>query len=154
MNALDSYSEDETAEKIILQPFAMGGFVQNPGNTNRMTSIAQPLIPLVKCPYNEIGYKYLKHLKSTDIKWLIEKWGEPHHHSHAKDVNGELWKVANESYNIGREKDDDDFKEEERRLLAEEDRYEKQTSRKQSSSSLLFWLIAILIILIYALYKC
>ena len=40
---LDSYSEDETAEKIILQPLTMGSFVQNSGGNTNSNSLFQSI---------------------------------------------------------------------------------------------------------------
>jgi hypothetical protein len=44
--------------------------------------------------YNDIGYEHLGLLNKTDIKWLVESFGEPTKHCNAKDANFEQWKKA------------------------------------------------------------
>jgi hypothetical protein len=41
--------------------------------------------------YKTLGYKYLKLLKKTDVKWLIENWQEPEDHNTLYELHKELW---------------------------------------------------------------
>ena len=62
------------------------------------TLTAQPLIGQITNPYHQIGSKELKLLKTTDIKWLVERWGEPNRHSNAKAANKILLKEAADKF--------------------------------------------------------
>jgi hypothetical protein len=138
-------------------------------NQEHMCSIAQPFIPRIKCPYEEIGYEFLKQLTVTDVKWIVGKWGEPKRHSNAKDVNGDLWVEANEAYRVGGEKEEAEQEEELERILAEEEEEEEEeeerilaeeeytiTSKpeKKSESTSVIEVVIILVIMIYVLTKC
>lgn len=41
--------------------------------------------------YNELGYKELKLLNATDIKWLIETWGDPRQHTTLHQLHKSVW---------------------------------------------------------------
>ncbi len=42
-------------------------------------------------PYERLGYRHLELLKSTDVKWFVEAWGEPVEHQMARDLYADLW---------------------------------------------------------------
>ncbi|MBC2595637.1 hypothetical protein H5P28_15320 [Ruficoccus amylovorans] len=49
--------------------------------------------------YNEIGYKNLNLLLKTDIKWIVESWGEPLSHTSYHQVYIELWRLYEDFMN-------------------------------------------------------
>lgn len=69
-------------------------------------STARSCIKGIKAPYDTIGYKNLSLLNKTDVKWLVEAFGEPRSHSSARDANLELWQQAVETFRSTEEKDE------------------------------------------------
>lgn len=43
--------------------------------------------------YKNLGYTELNLLNKTDVKWLIESWGEPEIHSTLHSVHFDVWQV-------------------------------------------------------------
>ena len=41
--------------------------------------------------YSELGYRKLSLLNKTDVKWLIEAWGEPESHTTLNLIHRSLW---------------------------------------------------------------
>ena len=41
--------------------------------------------------YSELGYRKLALLNKTDVKWLIEAWGEPESHTTLNAIHRSLW---------------------------------------------------------------
>lgn len=41
--------------------------------------------------YSELGYRNLSLLNKTDVKWLIEAWGEPHSHTILHAIHRSVW---------------------------------------------------------------
>jgi len=88
-----------------------------------LRSTARPFIKAIKAPYKRIGYANLvirmtdKHgahsfvpiLKKTDVKWLVEAFGEPDAHSTAQDANPELWQQAVEAFRAASQRDKQQF---------------------------------------------
>lgn len=70
---------------------------------------AQPFIGQIAYPYHQIGYEKLNILKTTDIKWLVEKWGEPKRHSNSKTVNKNLLKEAAEKFATAAKKSEEEL---------------------------------------------
>lgn len=48
--------------------------------------------------YAEIGYKHLKGLKETDVKWLVDAWGEPLSHSTLNWKYSEKWQALEDDW--------------------------------------------------------
>jgi hypothetical protein len=48
-------------------------------------------LELIKSPYTEIGYKFLPLLKKTDIRRLVEAYGEPRSHVSMRERFRERW---------------------------------------------------------------
>ncbi len=42
-------------------------------------------------PYNDLGYEQLPLLSKTDIKWMIQAWGEPNTHTHMRQLHARQW---------------------------------------------------------------
>lgn len=73
------------------------------------TLTAKPFIDQISHPYDQVGYRELKLLNTTDIKWLVEQWGEPNRHSKAKAANKKLFKDAREKFATAAKKSQDDL---------------------------------------------
>lgn len=58
---------------------------------NIMESIPGKIIKSLTFDYDELGYKHLKLLKITDIKWLVSVWGEPSNHTTLHNLYQPLW---------------------------------------------------------------
>lgn len=50
--------------------------------------------------YYQLGYKKLELLKTTDVKWLVECWGEPQRHSTLNNEYKELWLEYEAKYEL------------------------------------------------------
>jgi hypothetical protein len=72
-------------------------------------STAHSCIKGLKSPYETIGYKNLGLLNQTDVKWLVEAFGEPEAHRTAREVNPELWQRAVELFRQAEGKDEKHF---------------------------------------------
>jgi len=62
--------------------------------------VANHFIPRIKCDYNLVGYEYLDMLVVTDVKWIVEAWGEPKRHRHARQINGALYEETVARYKM------------------------------------------------------
>jgi len=78
-------------------------------NERLLFSTARPFIKAIKTPYEMIGYANLALLNKTDIKWLVEAFGEPAGHSTARDANCDLWQRAVEAFRAGALRDEQHF---------------------------------------------
>lgn len=58
---------------------------------NIIESIPGNEIKSLSFDYDTLGYKHLKLLKPTDIKWLVFSWGEPSSHTTLHDLYHSLW---------------------------------------------------------------
>ena len=47
-----------------------------------------------RIPYNDIGYSKLSMLNGTDVKWILDQFGEPIKHSTAREYFSDLYKNA------------------------------------------------------------
>jgi len=97
-------------------------------------STARSSIQGIKAPYKTVGYKELGLLKKTDIKWLIEAFGEPEQHTNAKEANPELYEQAIEKFRVAREKDEQEWQRESDRLFGSWDEL-RAAGRKRSKST-------------------
>jgi hypothetical protein len=46
---------------------------------------------IIKSIYSDIGYKYLELLNKSDIKWLVNAWGEPINHADPRQIYLTEW---------------------------------------------------------------
>ena len=60
----------------------------------------------LELPYEEIGYEKLELLNKTDVKWLVEAWGEPSTHQIAQQFHKALWKDAVQKYRANLRKEE------------------------------------------------
>ena len=74
-----------------------------------LRSATRPFIKRIQAPYKTIGYANLYLLKKTDVKWLVEAFGEPEAHSTARDANLELWQEAVEAFRAAAVQDEQKF---------------------------------------------
>ena len=72
-------------------------------------STARSCIKGLKAPYDIIGYQNLALLNKTDVKWLVEAFGEPARHSTAREANPELWQRAVNAFREAEGKDEQHF---------------------------------------------
>ncbi len=62
---------------------------------NKLASrTAKEFTPRIACSYAQMGHKRLPALGKTDIKWLVERWGDVEGHCGAVDANRALWQEA------------------------------------------------------------
>lgn len=95
---------------------------------------AHSIIEEIKAPYKTVGYKELGLLKKTDVKWLIEAFGEPGQHTNAKEANPELYEQAVEKFRVAREKDEQQWQRESDRLFGSWDEL-RSAGRKRTKIS-------------------
>lgn len=86
-------------------------------------STARQFVKAIKAPYKTIGYanllvcmtnghaiqSFVPILKKTDVKWLVEAFGEPDTHLTARDANPELWQQAVEAFQDAAQRDEEHF---------------------------------------------
>jgi len=71
--------------------------------------------------YAHLGYRELSLLNKTDIKWLIEAWGEPSSHATLNDLHEDLWNEYETKLIHRRKEDGEKFKSELASLVLKED---------------------------------
>jgi len=65
-------------------------FLRQPGY-NVVESIPGKIIKSLPFSYNNLGYNKLNLLNKTDIKWIVELWGEPQAHSTLNEIHNDTW---------------------------------------------------------------
>lgn len=60
--------------------------------------------------YSRLGYRELSLLNKTDVKWLVEAWGEPSSHSTLNDLHKDLWNEYEAKLINRRKEDEEKFK--------------------------------------------
>ena len=103
----------------------------------------------IKSPYKTVGYKELGLLRTTDIKWLIETFGEPNEHKNAKEANPELWDQAVEKFRLAREKDEQRLQRESKRLFGNVPSMEDWAKSKKRKNKGCLTMIAIVIVPVF-----
>ncbi|MEX0726211.1 MAG: hypothetical protein WD065_08080 [Planctomycetaceae bacterium] len=78
-------------------------------NERILHSTARSSVKGIKTTYQIIGYDNLAILNKTDVKWLVEEFGEPDCHSTAKDANPDLWHRAVEAFQAAAQRDEQHF---------------------------------------------
>jgi hypothetical protein len=78
-------------------------------NERILHSTARLSIKGIKTPYETIGYANLALLNRTDVKWLVETFGEPASHLTAEDANSDLCQQAVEAFQAAAERDEQHF---------------------------------------------
>ena len=58
---------------------------------NVMESIPGGLLFNMPVYYSELGYTKLKLLNKTDVKWIVEEWGEPIKHTTLHKKHNNIW---------------------------------------------------------------
>lgn len=58
---------------------------------NVLSLVPGEKLKTLKFEYNTLGYKYLRLLQKTDVKWLVENWQEPESHNTLYEFHKELW---------------------------------------------------------------
>ena len=58
---------------------------------NILESIPGNLVKNLPFSYHQLGYKSLWLLNKTDIKWIVEIWGEADNHSTLKEIHNNIW---------------------------------------------------------------
>ena len=58
---------------------------------NVIESIPGKVIKTLPFSYFELGYKKLKLLNKTDVKWCVEIWGEPQVHTTLHEIHKDIW---------------------------------------------------------------
>ena len=64
--------------------------LQEPGY-NVIESIPGEKLKNLPFAYQELGFQKIELLNKTDIKWLIEKWGEPTAHTTLHEMHINVW---------------------------------------------------------------
>ncbi|MFZ5655358.1 MAG: hypothetical protein ACOY42_13305, partial [Pseudomonadota bacterium] len=83
--------------------------------------------------YAQLGYEKLDLLNKTDVKWLVECWGEPASHSTLHEMHHDLWREYEEKLVLEKKKQNEQFATEIRALLSPGST--AQQSRKQRTLS-------------------
>ena len=61
----------------------------NPPSSSQLKTLNMQQIEDIPFDYTQIGYKELSLLNTTDWKLLVECWGEPKAHCHARELHGD-----------------------------------------------------------------
>ncbi|PLW80818.1 hypothetical protein C0585_00635 [Candidatus Woesearchaeota archaeon] len=65
---------------------------------NIFSIIPGNIVNNLKINYKTLGYQKIPSLKKTDIKWIVEKWGEPESHSNLNILYNDLWNRYEKKY--------------------------------------------------------
>jgi|TARA_B100002003_G_C14154673_1_gene555733 hypothetical protein len=57
----------------------------------QMKQLDLSLLNGLEMSYPELGYKFLRLIKQTDIKLMTEQWGEPKHHLLPRELHKNFW---------------------------------------------------------------
>lgn len=69
--------------------------LQEPGY-NVIESIHGKILKNMSFTYDTLGFKKLALLNKTDIKWIVEEWGEPNKHATLHDIHIDVWREYEE----------------------------------------------------------
>lgn len=72
---------------------------------NVMESIPGEKLKTLPFSYKQLGYTDLTLLNKTDVKWLIETWGEPEAHSTLHKLHLDVWEEYEDKLRIKRNSD-------------------------------------------------
>ncbi len=75
--------------------------LQEPGY-NVIESIPGEKLKTLPFSYKSLGYRHLTLLNKTDVKWLIEAWGEPESHRTLHKLHLGVWEEYEEKLKIKR----------------------------------------------------
>lgn len=120
--------------------------LQEPGY-NVIESIPGDKLKNLPFTYQDLGYKKLELLNKTDIKWLVEAWGEPTNHTTLHDLHIELWNEYERKLKNKRLRDNQKFIKELKALGSEAE----VSSKKESTNNMLIWLVIAMLILAVAI---
>jgi len=68
--------------------------------------------------YVQLGYEKLDLLNKTDVKWLVECWGEPASHSTLHEMHHDVWREYEEKLVLEKKKQNEQFAAEIEALLS------------------------------------
>lgn len=66
-------------------------YLQQPG-FNVLQSIPGAVIKCLPFSYSQLGYKHLRLLNKTDVKWCVARWGESLDHTTLNKLHAETWR--------------------------------------------------------------
>lgn len=61
-------------------------------------TIPRGVLADLKITYDNLGYEKLRLLSLTDIRWIVEAWGEPSAHSTLNEMEKRVWEKWEEKY--------------------------------------------------------
>lgn len=124
--------------------------LQEPGY-NVIESIPGKKLKNLPFTYHELGFEKLELLNKTDIKWLIELWGEPTAHTSLHEMHIDVWRQYENKLKNKRNRSEKEFISELRNFNATAQVF----SEKKNSKGLSLWLlVGILIIALLIFGKC
>lgn len=82
--------------------------LQEPGY-NVVESIPAKILKGLSFSYTQLGYEKLNLLNKTDVKWLVEKWGQPMCHTTLHDLHMTVWNEYEEKLFAKRRAEHDRF---------------------------------------------
>lgn len=65
---------------------------------NILQSIPKRTLLSFKFTYQDLGYERLPLLNKTDVKWIVDAWGEPGNHATLQDLHGPTWDKYENAY--------------------------------------------------------
>ena len=61
-------------------------------------TIPRSVLAGLKITYDKLGYEKLRLLSLTDIRWIVEAWGEPSTHSTLNEMEKRVWEKWENEY--------------------------------------------------------
>ena len=116
---------------------------------NVIESIPGKVLKGLNFSYHELGYQKLKLLNKTDIKWIINCWGEPDSHTILHELNIDIWKEYEDKLKAKRDKDNQAFLREFNQLGFHIGKVKSKSRISDRSSRFFIWAILILLIIIF-----
>lgn len=115
--------------------------LQEPGY-NVIESIPGAKLKNLPFSYNELGYEKLELLNKTDIKWLVECWGEPTAHTTLHEVHIDVWRKYEAQLKNKRNRQTEEFVSELKSLGSTA----QIVREKKSNNKFLIWFVIVVII--------
>jgi hypothetical protein len=114
---------------------------------NVIESIPGEKLKILPFSYKQLGYKELPLLNKTDVKWLIETWGEPEKHNTLHKLHLVVWEDYEDKQKIKRNLDPFSLSIETPESKAQiEHKTETAISSESSSNKKLLFIVCVIII--------
>lgn len=125
--------------------------LEQPGY-NVLQAIPGKTLTSLPFSYLQLGYEKLELLNKTDIKWLVESWGQPDAHTTLHELHHQLWDEYEDKLCREQKEHDEKFTAElfdsgvQRRLAVSQQSNQPQTRSMQLSQTIIALLVIVVLV--------